>query len=60
MKSSMFGADCQGVLHMHIPEQATGGMKLRPGTSETDFGLDLVVSHKRNGKPFASRWQWHL
>jgi len=46
MKSSMFGEDCQGVLRMHIPEQATEGMKLRPGTSETDFSLDLDVSHK--------------
>lgn len=48
MKSSMISADCQGVLHRHIPEQATEGMELGPGTAETDLGLDLDVSHERN------------
>lgn len=51
MKSGMFSADCQGVLHMHIPVQATEVMELGPGTSETDLGLDLDVSHKRNTRP---------
>lgn len=51
MKSSMFSADCQGVPHMRVPAQATEGMELGPGTSETDLGLDLDVSHKRNTRP---------
>lgn len=36
---------------MHIPAQATEGMELGPGTSETDLGLDLDVSQKRNTRP---------
>lgn len=48
MKSSVFGADCQGVLHTHVPAQATEGTELGPWTSETDWSLDLDVSHKRN------------
>jgi len=51
MKSSMFSADCQGILHMHIPAQATEGMEPGPGTSETDWGLDLDVLNKRNTRP---------